>query len=658
MRSRAFSARAGSRTGHRATLLLAVATAIAASGAACSSGDGASASGAQGGGESASGAQGGGGSSSGGAVEGLVALRVEPGATSVELAYRKAASAQLKAVGRFQDGAERDVTALVTWAADDLFAHVNEGQLTTSSPGRVRVTAADGSLRASADVTVKLAGEVALPGAPPGASAALGGIPEAANAPAIAYPLDGALFPSNIGTVELQLSKGSAGQRVGRIEIFGDFINLRIVGACEPIADTGGCAMALPAEMVPMLVRTSEGEAMETRVRLAAEDGSELGVSAAIDVRWASAALSGGLYYWRTDGTSLQSAAIYRYDLDDAASPPELFWENEQSPPLANGQEMPCMGCHALAQAGDKMALTFGGSGPSSFALVDVATADIIALRNTDPDGFATMTTFSPDGELMVNAFRGALTLRRANETLEAFGDLFGEVGERLTQPFWSPDGKHLAFVAWRPGENGAGPELYGDTVRGAQILIAASDGEGEFDAPRVLVPREQGRTHYYPAISDDGAWVVFNTSSCDGPPGNGAAGNDPCDAYDDNSARLQLIPVEGGAPVDLARANGDDTWASSWPRFGPGHDIYRGRNIYWVAFSSRRPYGLRLPGSTDGTTKPQLWFAAVTLAPGGAVEGDPSFAPVWMPQQNDDMADPTGNHIPQWAEKALPVPR
>ncbi len=35
----------------------------------------------------------------------------------------------------------------------------------------------------------------------------------------IAYPLDGALFPSNIGEVEVHVRKGSAGQRVGQIEI-------------------------------------------------------------------------------------------------------------------------------------------------------------------------------------------------------------------------------------------------------------------------------------------------------------------------------------------------------------------------------------------------------------------------------------------------------
>ncbi|KYF64278.1 hypothetical protein BE15_17765 [Sorangium cellulosum] len=156
-----FSARAGSRKADRGALLLA----LAAAGAACSSssdgGTGASAGGAQGGGGSSS-------SGAGGAVEGLVSLRVDPGTTSVELAYGKAAAVQLSAIGRFQDGSERDVTGRVTWSADDLFAHVDAGQLTTASPGRVRVTAAGGSITATAEVTVKVAGEIALPGAPPG----------------------------------------------------------------------------------------------------------------------------------------------------------------------------------------------------------------------------------------------------------------------------------------------------------------------------------------------------------------------------------------------------------------------------------------------------------------------------------------------------------
>jgi hypothetical protein len=81
---------------------------------------------------------------------------------------------------------------------------------------------------------------------------------------------------------------------------------------------------------------------------------------------------------------------------------------------------------------------------------------------------------------------------------------------------------------------------------------------------------------------------------------------------------------------------------------------MFRGKPLYWVAFSSQRPYGLRLAGATDGSAVPQLWFAAVVLNE----NGDPSFAPVWLPGQNSDIAHPTGNHVPQWVTKAVPSPQ
>ena len=91
------------------------------------------------------------------------------------------------------------------------------------------------------------------------------------------------------------------------------------------------------------------------------------------------------------------------------------------------------------------------------------------------------------------------------------------------------------------------------------------------------------------------------------------------------------------------------------------------------MAFSSRRPYGASLPGSEDGATQPQLWFAAVAVAPSGALSGDPSFAPVYLPQQNSALPEPVdggaastapaagagtpkGNHIPQWVVKYVPI--
>jgi len=89
------------------------------------------------------------------------------------------------------------------------------------------------------------------------------------------------------------------------------------------------------------------------------------------------------------------------------------------------------------------------------------------------------------------------------------------------------------------------------------------------------------------------------------------------------------------------------------------------------IAFSSRRAYGATLAGSANGSTPPQLWFAAVTVDASGALTGDPSFAPAWLPKQNsatpEILADgglaqtlggsgtPTGNHIPQWVVQYVP---
>ena len=127
----------------------------------------------------------------------------------------------------------------------------------------------------------------------------------------------------------------------------------------------------------------------------------------------------------------------------------------------------------------------------------------------------------------------------------------------------------------------------------------------------RDSVPRVSGATEYYPAVSDDSAFVVFNESSCSGPPtsSNDGYGSSPCDGYDDPSARLRLISSKGGTPAELDRASGRtsgwptaDTWANSWSRFSPQHGTFQGKTLYWVTFSSRRPYGATLSGSTDGS--------------------------------------------------------
>ena len=127
------------------------------------------------------------------------------------------------------------------------------------------------------------------------------------------------------------------------------------------------------------------------------------------------------------------------------------------------------------------------------------------------------------------------------------------------------------------------------------------------------------------------------------------------CDGYDDSSAKLWIVTPGGGSPVRLDNANGAGEHGNSWPRFSPDKGNFRGELIYWVAFSSRRPYGIAGQHQRRAAaTKPQLWIAAVRT--GENIVGDPSWAPVWLPTQNPKQTVPQGNHVPQWVKVVVVI--
>ena len=253
-------------------------------------------------------------------------------------------------------------------------------------------------------------------------------------------------------------------------------------------------------------------------------------------------------------------------------------------------------------------------------------------------------------------------TLRSADSTLASLstGLMTSAISsEKLSHPFWSPTGNLFAFVSWVPSATDIQQDhITGDMVQGAQIWTSPSDGTQLTGTPTLLVPREAGVTSYYPAISDDDKFVVFNQSSCSGPANNPTSwGSGACDGYNDISARLFVVPSTGGTPVALTNANGGDApeTTNSWPRWSPDHGTFRGKTLYWVAFSSRRQYGLSLAsGAGSDATKPQLWFAAIAIDPTAPLTTDPSFAPFWLPGQDPDLAGPRGNHTPAWTAKAV----
>jgi hypothetical protein len=650
---------------------------LAAAGASCAQA-GTHAPGSMGGGGDA-------GDDSSAALQGLVSLSVTPTSSSLSLVYASSiapAQVQLTATGTFQDGSTRDVTGAVGWTIDpSSLATTADGMFASSVAGKFSVTASWSQVSAAAAVLVKLTGDVVDPGAQ-AAKQGLDGTP-GGSPPTVAYPLDGALFPFGLAPIEFQMVPSATAQTVGRVAFEGDLIDLRVYEPCTPIAQpaiAGACTLALPVGLATHLAGVSEADVMSERVRLSAQDGTGLVESSSLDVRWSPDALHGGLYFWSAQ-TVAQGGMneLMRYDLDNPTAGPQVYYTDADTKALESQTQyyQPCFGCHSISLDGTRVGLTFGGSVPSLFALLDVATkkpftsGTQVSLRISDGDapgfqannGFATQTVFSPDGLTMVQAFRGQLLPRVADASLAdkgaaLFTSTLDPMGENATQPFWSADGTLFAFASWLPPN---GQQLTGDIVTGAQLWMASVDATGAFQTPKVLVGRTANKTEYYPAISDDSKYVVFDESSCDGPPTPQSSnwGLGPCDSYDDPSARLRIVASAGGTPADLARASGTDNWTTSWPRFSPRHDTFKGKDLYWVAFSSRRPYGATLAGwngsAAQSATEPQLWFAGVGVDPTGALSGDPSFAPVWMPQQNQ-AGVPRGNHVPQWVRKAVPL--
>jgi hypothetical protein len=491
----------------------------------------------------------------------------------------------------------------------------------------------------------------------------LDGTPDPEAKPVIAYPLGGALFPINLPAIEIHIQKSFPTQSLARISLSdGALLDYKLYAPCQASPNPGtfpdACIVTLDKAFATQLAGVSEADDVKLTVRLAAADGSQLAESGTVALAWSKAALSGGLYYWTTGAAGGDDTQIARYNFDTAEQPPQVFLSNTLAPKVPAGGEQ-CIGCHALSPDGKKMSFSMGGSTAGYYSLYDVATTTPIQTELSQR--YADMATFSPDGSRAVTMTYGQLTLRAADATLGVVTDnLFAaQVGEKLSHPFWSPSGSHFAFVSWNPSaaDMMAG-QVTGDMVQGGQIWIADSDGTKMTSTARLIVPRADNVTSYYPSISDDDQFVVFNQSHCDGPANTaGGWGPGPCDGYNDISATLNLVSTAGGTVVPLTRANGGDApnTTNSWPRWSPDHGTFRGKRLYWVAFSSRRTYGLSLAGSQTDTTKPQLWFAAVAVAgDGSAPTADPSFAPVWLPGQNPVVATPRGNHTPVWTSKVV----
>ncbi|MCS6913887.1 MAG: hypothetical protein RMK29_03655 [Myxococcales bacterium] len=585
------------------------------------------------------------------ALPGLQAMRVLPAEVDLEVGEAPV-EVRFTAVGEFDDGRSEDITDRVLWSfSARRLGYLKDGAtlVTTGYGGQGRIEARSGTLVRGAVVRLRVRRQVVLPGAEGATEARFRG-PAAEATPRLVYPYDQALLPPNLAQLEVHFQR-PATQGLFELALRGAHVDVRLYTRCQPLGD--GCGIVLERRIWDVVAHSSlagEGGGLEVGLRGLDEARGAVGTGASLRLFLAPEAVRGGVYYWTSLPGTAGGSGIYRIDMERGRVEP--FYTDNIAPPN-HRMERGCIGCHALSRAGDRMALVLGGGHISDLIQLEVATGRITLRRIDTTPGktglerqFANFQSYSPDGRRLVVALHGRLRLMSADSGQDLIAQL--PAGGQATHPDWSRSGALLAFTRFldpppRPlDEAGDSYELY---VRQTGVGLMRWNGTA-FQPAQVLLPPTPGRGAYYPSVSPDDRYLVFNRVECPERP-------EDCVAYDNARARVHLMPVDGGGELRLERLNRRgptdtrDELTNSWPRFSPF--VQRtpdGRTLLWVTFSSKRNYGLRIVGKG----RPQLWMAALALPP--APGGDASFAPFWIPGQDPS----THNHLAQWTEQVVPV--
>lgn len=553
----------------------------------------------------------------------------------------------------------------------------------TGFGGRTQVEARIDDVAGYADVVVELErveplaveGAAALPDDPEAvfaAAAAVGADP--GRAPAIVYPTDGVVLPPNLGSVEVHATTGDPAHTLFELAFANAATDVRFHARCtrpEGVGGEGQCVWNLDGLLWEYFARTNRGgEPLSLRVRATDDEGTVLGESPPVSMRFARDDIVGTLYYWTTSDLPppLDGPSVLRFDFAD----PDAVIE----PMITESQAGRCVGCHAVSRDGTKVFASVGGQNAGGVMIrdleVDLGEEGDFLWRAPD-ERILQFASFSPDGSELVGVYGerdlyedpdgagngGDLIFFRTECDDVPDGCVIGRAdlgGREASHPDWGPTGDLIAFTDVGIGNTSQRPYFGG-------ISYVERDGDG-WGPPVERIPRADGRNRYNPTLSPvDGAIVAYNESTC---PGGDLQQRD-CNADTDPSAKVWAAVTRGDAPpVLLAAAMGpgpldeDDDLANTFPRFAPFRFVLEAgeigdRTILWLTFSSTRNLGFRQPPEGVNTETDRgtfLWMVAIE--PERLAQGlDPSSAPFALPFQELD----TSNHIGVWTEQAVGDP-
>jgi hypothetical protein len=441
--------------------------------------------------------------------------------------------------------------------------------------------------------------------------------------PAIVYPSHETMFPINVSRIRHEWSAGE-----------NTLFELRFVGPNTDVTVYTAQADWLPDDAQwDWIAESNRGASVELTVRgLDAAAPDDAWSSEPITLLFSESEVEGAIYYWSTGTQGIMKALV-------SDPVPVKFYTD----PAAEDSNT-CVACHTLSRDGKRLAVGYGGE-----KLREVTVPDLERLVPTDdqladggaaeepamppPGGMkpapggaegggraSAWTTFSPDGELLLVAANGTLTLIDS-DTGETVGDDDGVVplpeGTVATHPDWSAKGR----VAITLGTKGGNKEVEGGKI----ALLDYTDGA--WSTPEILVDNAGGEdNNFFPVWSPDSQYIAFVN----------AQGK----SKDAVSALLRLVKVDDGQVTELVRLNervndedGVTGIGNSMPTWAPSTQ----KGTFWLAFSSLRAYGSVRP---QDDKEDQIWIAAIETE-----NPDPSYAAFWAPFQSIE----DGNHRAFW---------
>lgn len=524
----------------------------------------------------------------------------------------------------YSDGNKVDATQYALLKlVDPQYGEFSRAELEVNGNGAgvTRVTAQVDKLTGDTGLTVYVKKSIVDPGLPDTLPGQFENATEdPALAPAIKYPADKVLVSPNIGSFDVHWT--SANTNVFQMRMRNEFIDVvRYTTGLTPPSNERFWTAFAPSEWFPIASTKTQ-----LKLELAAmntNDPTKKGTAAPQVVDVTNENTRGGIYYW----TTTDPASILRYDVEKPEVPPSKLFETGAEP----GGAGTCHGCHALSKDGSKLAMTLDGGNGRGVAINVIDRALDIAVNTNMRWNFA---TYTPDAKKLLTVYEGALTLRDGAGGAPLASIPNSAADKKATHPDLSPDGTSLVNAECGTASNDAFRVNCGLVIRPFDV---AGNAAGAIKP--LVAAGEGGLNSFYPSFSPDGKWIAFSRS----------AANE--DAYNAVTAETWIIKADGSAPpIKLAAADKDQAGrTNSWPRWVPFSQTFGASNepLFYLTFSSMRPYGVRLP--TGG--RPQIWMTPFFPARAEAGQ-DPSGPSFRLPFQS--VAN--GNHIAQWTQAIVVI--